>query len=335
MTTRTHFLVVGTGSIAKRHLNNLLTLFPDGVIGCISASGRKIAEDELDERVQRYGSFSEAIAETPKFAIVASPASLHLEHTKALLEAGIHVLIEKPLSDSSQKCAEAKELLISNDSKLAVSYNLRFMPSAQKVHEFLKSGRMGRIHAVLIDVGQYLPDWRPHSDYRRNVSAQRQLGGGVLLELSHELDYLLWLLGPIESVYCLLGRSGTLDIDVEDQVDAALRSQHGVAITLHMDFLQRSPSRTCKIVGEHGNLLWDLMRNSVSWSTSSAEPVTIFDDPHYDRNAMYLRQLEHFSRVVEGEQSPSVNIYDALLTMELIEAMRRSASLGQVVRVGI
>src|SRR5690606_29956228 len=106
---------------------------------------------------------------------------------------------EKPLSDSLESFARAGEVLLENSAKIEVAYNLRFMPSAIRLKELLTEQIVGRIHSVSIEVGQYLPDWRPATDYRKNVSACKKLGGGVLLELSHELDYLTWLFGEFDS----------------------------------------------------------------------------------------------------------------------------------------
>ena len=100
-------------------------------------------------------------------------------------------------------------------SKIGVAYNLRYLPSAKKVKHIISERVLGRLTNVHIECGQYLPDWRPGTDYRLGVSAQKKLGGGALLELSHELDYLLWIFGSIRSVVAKLETTGTLDIDVD------------------------------------------------------------------------------------------------------------------------
>ena len=190
------------------------------------------------------------------------------------------------------------------------------------------------MRSVSVEVGQYLPDWRPSSDYRKNVSAQRELGGGVLLELSHELDYLGWLLGGFETAFCIARNTGALEIDVEDTVDALLVRSDRLVVNVHMDFLQRAPVRTCKVVGQQGTLVWDILNNGIILRTGRDQSRVLFEDPDYDRNNMYLDQLRHFSRVAQGLAAPVIGLDDGLQTLCLIEAMRKSVATGQAVKIG-
>ena len=273
-------------------------------------------------------SLDEAIASKPIFAIVASPAPWHFSHAIQLMAAGIPVLIEKPLVatvEDAVKIAEEAERL---NACVDVGYNLRFLPSARCMKDLIQQGGVGRIHSIHVDVGQYLPDWRPMADFRQNVSAQRFLGGGVLLELSHELDYLCWLFGPVDSLYCKVRNTGTLGIDVEDCVDALFTFPAGVVATLHMDFLQRAPMRSCKIIGAEGTLIWDLNSNHVDFHGPAGTVRRLYEDYDYDRNDMYVAELRHFVDVIEHGVSVNVSLQEATQTLRLIEAMRQSSDQG-------
>lgn len=328
------YLVVGGGSIAKRHIGNLKKLFSPARVACVSASGRALSSGDVGEGVLILPSIADALAEQPIFAIIASPAPWHIEHSLKLLEAGVPVLIEKPIADSLKRLSAVKDRLIGYSPVVDVAYNLRYMSSAVAFKALIEEGRIGALRSVSIEVGQYLPDWRPATDYRKNVSARRELGGGVLLELSHELDYLGWLFGRFETVYCSARNSGALEIDVEDTVDALLVRRDGLVANVHMDFLQRAPVRTCKVVGQVGTLVWDILNNRVSLYSARDEQAVLFDDPLYDRNDMYLDQLRHFASVASGSAQPAVGVEDALATLHLIEAMKRSAAASQVVPIG-
>lgn len=262
MTSNECFLIVGSGSIARRHMRNIQSTYPQAKIVCVSASGRELNSNELPSGVSALGSLHDALQVIPTFAIIASPAPLHVEQASLLASSGVSILVEKPLSDSLVRFASQGGASL-NGKRILVAYNLRFMPSIRVFKQYIDSGKLGRIHSVSCEVGQYLPDWRPDSDYRKNVSAQRTLGGGALLELSHELDYLQWLFGPVANVYCIARISGALELDAEDTVDALLVSQKGYVINLHMDFLQRTATRKCKVVGEHASLEWNILDNSV------------------------------------------------------------------------
>lgn len=334
MTQPGTYLVVGSGSIAKRHISNLKKLFAQSKVACVSASGRALSSGDVGEGVLILPSITEALAEQPIFAIIASPAPWHIEHSLRMLEAGVPVLIEKPIADSLQRLSGVHDQLIGYSPLIDVAYNLRYMSSAVTFKTLIEEGRIGALRSVSVNVGQYLPDWRPANDYRKNVSARRELGGGVLLELSHELDYLGWLFGRFETAYCSARNSGALEIDVEDTVDALLVRADGLVANVHMDFLQRAPVRTCKVVGQVGTLVWDILNNRISLYTTRDEQAVLFDDPLYDRNDMYLDQLRHFNSVASGRAQPAVGIADALATLHLIEAMKRSAAAGQAVPVG-
>jgi predicted dehydrogenase len=320
-------LVVGSGSIAKRHLRNLRQVLPGFSVHCVSASGRPLTLGEVTADVV-HPSLDDAIASNPICAIVASPAPWHLSHATQLMAAGVPVLIEKPLVATVQDAIKIAEQAELHNACVDVGYNLRFLPSARYVKELLQQGGVGRIHSVHIDVGQYLPDWRPMTDFRQNVSAQKTLGGGVLLELSHELDYLCWLFGPVDSLYCKVKNTGTLGIDVEDCVDGLFTFSVGIVATLHMDFLQRAPMRSCKIIGIDGTLIWDLNSNHVDLHGPAGAIRRLYEDCDYDRNDMYVAELRHFVDVVEHGVSVNVTLQEATQTLRLIEAMRQSSDQG-------
>lgn len=328
MSTPRKALVVGSGSIARRHLANFRRLLPDADVGCVSASGRTLADGET-AATTHLPSLAAAVAWAPDLAVVASPAPLHLDHACALLDASIPVLIEKPLSDSLDSVRNAAPLLARYRDRIEVAYNLRFLSSARRMKALIEEGRVGRILGLQIEVGQYLPDWRPQADYRRQVSANRSLGGGVLLELSHELDYLTWLFGRFDHVFCIASNSGQLDIDVEDHADILL-SRGGLTAQVHLDFLQRRASRDCKVIGATGTLHWDLIANRIVLSSSEGEEV-LFYDPAVDRNDMYVEQLRGFIEVAAGRAEPRITVDDGLAVLDMIEAMRQSAATGRQV----
>ncbi|QAA94710.1 Gfo/Idh/MocA family protein [Pollutimonas thiosulfatoxidans] len=332
MTPR-RFLVVGSGSIARRHIDNLRLFFPGSSVGCVSASGRQLSGADVGVETVRYVSVAEAVKSRPSFAIVASPAPLHGLHAAELLRNDIPVLIEKPLSSSVETLKDQLNVLYENEHRVDIAYNLRNLLAAQKVKTIIESQQLGRIYSVLAEVGQYLPDWRPKSDYRKNVSARKELGGGVLLELSHELDYISWLFGEVERVYCVASTSGALEIDVEDNVDAILNLKSGLIVNLHMDFLQRSPERRCKIIGQNGTVIWDVLHNSIILS-SGGRSEELFRDECYDRNDMYMEEIVHFDKVASGNANPKVGLRHALAVLSVVDALHLSSQTKMPVEIG-
>lgn len=328
MSTPRKALVVGSGSIARRHLSNLRRLLPDAEVGCVSASGRSLSDGET-AATTRLQSMLAAVAWAPDLAVVASPAPLHLDHACLLLKAGVPVLIEKPITDRLDRVRDAAPLLACHRNRIEIAYNLRFLSSARRMKTLIDEACVGRILSLRIEAGQYLPDWRPQADYRRQVSANRSLGGGVLLELSHELDYLTWLFGRFDKVFCIATNSGQLEIDVEDRADILL-SRENLTAQVHLDFLQRNASRSCKVIGATGTLHWDLIANQILLGRSDGEQV-IFSDTSVDRNDMYVELLRGFIEVAAGRATPRITLDDGLAVLDMIEAMRESAATGMQV----
>lgn len=324
------YLVVGSGSIARRHIGNLKKLFPHSEVACVSASGRPLLRDEVGCDVT-YGTLEEALSRKPRFAVIASPAPYHMMQAARAIEHGTPVLVEKPLAHSLQEVEDYLEVFADSGVPIGVAYNLRYLPSAQVVKNALDDGKLGKVHSVLVDVGQYLPDWRPTADYRKGVSAKRQLGGGVLLELSHELDYLNWFFGNFSQVFCVARKSSDLEIDVEDCVDAILKRDDGLVVSMHLDFLQRTTSRSCKFICAYGTLVWNVAANEVFVLHPGGSREVLFSDPDYDRNDMYLQEMARFSRVAAGDLSPDVGLEHAIAVLRLIERLKASAEIGSAI----
>lgn len=323
------YLIAGLGSIDRRHLANLRSLRPQARTAVWRLHNPPAPEPPAGADDQ-FTSLEQVLDFAPTAAIIAGPASTHLELVRPLAAAGVHLLIEKPLAtDSAADLTGAAELIGACRDRglvLMTGYNLRYLPSLQAVKARLDAGDIGQVLAARAEVGQYLPDWRPASDYRTGVSAQRALGGGALLELSHELDYLGWLFGPPARVTARGGRFSDLTLDVEDLVELLLEYPSPPRlISVHLDMLQRAPQRTCRFIGSAGTLVWDAIADRVdlyraatgAWETL---PVT----PLADRNQMYLDELNHFLACIAQGTQPQVDGAAGLRALAIVAAARQS-----------
>jgi len=317
-------LVVGLGSIGRRHLRNLRRLLPSADITVWRRRPNGEAPPAEADRVV-FG-LDEALAARPRAAVVAGPASSHVETARPLAEAGVHLLIEKPIAhgldgvDALIGCCRARGLV------LMVGYSLRFYRPLELMRAALRSGRIGRLAAVEATVGHYLPDWRPGRDYRETVSARAELGGGAVLELSHEIDSVRWLAGEVTAVTGRLAKISDLEIDVEDTADLVLELDSGVTASLHLDMVQRVPVRNVRLTGETGVLTLDLrahelrhqVADSGAWSTLHAAP-------RMDLNEAYVDELRHFLDCVEAGGAPRVGADDGRRVLEIALAAKRAS----------
>lgn len=321
-------LVVGLGSIGRRHLKNLRQILPQAELTVLRSSDRSSHEAPPEEASRVVYSFDDALLHEPRFAVIASPAPFHVETALRLAERGVHLCIEKPISDRLDRVQDLIRLCRQRGLVLMVAYNLRFAAPLRTLREALMSGRIGKLLGLRIEAGQYLPDWRPNADYRQSVSARRDLGGGALLELSHEIDYARWLAGDIVRVSADVRKLSNLEIDVEDCAELTVNFASGVLGSIHIDMLQHTPTRTCKLIGSEGTLTWDAIVNQVR--LFSAE-TRVWEDLHsaqsIDRNAMYVDELAHFLDCLQTGATPLITGEDGRQALQVVLAAKRSAEL--------
>lgn len=322
-------LVAGLGSIGRRHLTVLRGRLPGARIMVLRHGG---CEETIAGADDCTTSLDEAVAFAPQIAVIATPAPFHAAPAKVLAQAGTHLLVEKPMATTVGEARALADAAKAASVVLQIGYNLRFLDSLAAFRTALVAGRIGRVASVRAEVGQYLPDWRPGADWRSAVSARPDLGGGVLLELSHEFDFLGWIFGEVRSVRGWTGRQGGLGLEVEDTAHVLLEfaaplpaGAKGVApvASVSLDFIRRDTARRCVAIGENGTLTWDGVASEVRLSRPGEDDVLLHDTPA-DRNASYVAQLDAFLSSVETGASVSLSADDGLAALEIVEAVRRS-----------
>jgi predicted dehydrogenase len=322
--------IIGLGSIGQQHLRLAKELRPKlNIIAVRSGMGKKVEEEKLLNAM--VYSLEEAIDSGIEAAIIATPAVYHVMQAIKLMERGIHVLIEKPLSHSLNNINELLKAQKKSKAVGLVGYCLRYNLGALQFNNILKNKKLGQILHVQVDCGSYLPEWRKGQDYRQSVSAKSDLGGGVLLELSHELDYIQLFFGEMKSVFANIQNSGTLDIDVEDSADMIFESEQGYFVSVHLDFNSRTTRRECIARCSNGDLIWDVAANKVIWQPAGGlEEVGMYkNDPDY----IYREQLKHFFHCIENKKRPSVSLDDGAIVLNMIESAKKSHKIGAKVAI--
>lgn len=283
-------------------------------------------------------SLDEAVAFRPDAVVVAGPATMHMDAALPFARAGVALLIEKPLSASPDGVPELLEAVAVAGGVLMVGYNLRHLPSLQTFRQAVLAGRVGHVLSVRAEVGQYLPSWRPTSDYRNSVSAARRLGGGVLLELSHEVDYLRWIFGPVDWVKAHASTQSALEIDVEDCAHLVLGFEpdtegRQVVGRVDLDFIRHDTVRGCIAIGESGTLRWNALSGTVDVFAAGASGWELLANQPVQGDDSYLAQWRHFLACIEGRERPLVTGLDAWSTLQVVEAARKSAARGDAVQL--
>ena len=330
-------LVVGLGSIGSRHVRLARELAPSVQIVVLRhRAGQDTQDIGADHCVTKIG---EALKFRPQAAVIANPATHHLEVALQLAKAGVHLLIEKPISSSTQGVTELIEVCRAQGVILMIGYNMRFLPSLQRFRELLVEKRVGRVLSVRAEVGQYLPSWRPGSDYRQNVSAKSVLGGGVLLELSHEIDYLRWLFGEVEWVTAIQLTQSYLEIYVEDTAHLILGFAHdqgekSVIASLNLDFIRHDTTRVCTVIGEAGSLRWNALTGAVDIFEQGSNAWQCLFVHQSKRDDSYTAEWRNFLNCIVNGEPPGISGDDGLAVLRVIEAARHSSTIAATVRVG-
>ena len=328
-------LIAGLGSIGKRHLRLARELLPKADIRVL----RHQATNEVPEFSNGcFFNIEEAIGFAPQIAVIATPAPFHIATAQVLAEAGVHLLIEKPLSASLDGVTQLLETCQKQGTVLLTGYNLRFLPSLQRFRDLLDESVIGKVLSVRCEFGQYLPSWRPDSDYRQGVSARRELGGGALLELSHELDYLRWIFGEVDWVKATLSRQSSLEIDVEDTAHLTLGfaptvDGHQLIGSVNLDFIRHDTTRLCMAIGENGSLRWDGLTGRVALHEAGAKEWRELFCHAHQRDDSYLAEWQNFLASATENKIPLITGEDGLKVVEIIESARISAASGRQVPV--
>jgi predicted dehydrogenase len=280
-----------------------------------SGHGPACQEAELADNI--FFCFDQALEWSPEAAIIASPASDHLNRALPLAKIGVPLLIEKPVGSGNEPPSDWDELInLSRKLPISVAYVLRHDPCIDFVRSQLYEGQLGTLIDADFYSGSWLPDWRPGLDYRKTVSARRDQGGGALLELSHEIDLADWLLGPLELDSAMLQQSGLLEVDVEDQAALICRTSGNCAVTIRLNFCTAPPKRYILLRGSTGEIACDLVDGwaQVSKKNSLEIDKYIRNIPADDR---YYLQMKHFLESVRGLASPMCSLHEGLNTLSL------------------
>jgi len=338
------FLIAGLGSIGRRHFRNLIALGEKDIV-LLRTRKATLPDSELaDYPVET--DLEEALKKhRPDAVIVANPTSLHLDVAIPAAVAGCHILLEKPVSHSLDRLDVLQSAVQGSGSKILVGFQFRYHPTLNKARELIESKALGKILTAHAHWGEYLPQWHPWEDYRQSYAARAELGGGVIVTLTHPLDYLRYLLGDVESLSSFHGHISPLEIDVEDVAEIGLKFSNGAVGGVHVNYFQRPPVHRLEIVGTTGTLRWDnadgilyhYQMRAHFGSYADLAPVPVmesFSPPEgFERNQVFVAQTRHFMQVVRGEKEPICRLEDGIIALRLALAAHESQKSGRVVKL--
>ena len=236
-----------------------------------------------------------------------------------LMTHGIPCYVEKPVVASWDQLTDVETVLRALPGRpvTLTGCNLRLLPSLDRLRDLLRDGCIGRPVRASLQVGQWLPDWRPGQDYRQSYSAESAQGGGAVLDLIHELDMVRWLFGDFEQVRALGGHHSRLEIRSEDCVVIALDRPGGPVVSVGMDYVARRAVRRYEIIGEEGTLVWDLSARRLELQTAGTVEEIDCGAAAFDIAATYPLTMQMFSEAVVSGESLEQDIQEGLRSARL------------------
>ncbi len=338
-------LIAGLGSIGRRHFRNLVALGEKDII-LLRSHRAALSDDELAGYPVETDLADAVKKHKPDAVVVANPTALHLDVAIPAAKAGCSILMEKPISNSTDRMDELESALKKGGGQLLVGFQFRFHPTLQKAAQLFHEGTVGKPLSFHVQWGEYLPDWHPWEDFRQSYAARPDLGGGVILTLTHPLDYVRMLLGEADSLWAFAS-SLNLDLPVEDAAEIGLKMASGAIGSIHMDYNQRPPSHRWEIVGSNGTMKWDNATGNLEvfssprtdrspkgrWTKGEGK-WDIYEPPAgFERNVMFVEEMKHFIAVVQKKESPACVLEDGKWALRLALAAHQSARTEKIVRL--
>ncbi len=326
---RMKFLIIGCGSIGSRHAQNLKKLGIKNIILCdLNIKRAKSLGDKINTNIF-YSSYKNAVKENPDItaAIIATPTIFHIDSSIYLAKHNIHLFIEKPLSDSLRKTKEFSSVTKNSKIIVMMGHSYIFEKGFKKLKSLLSKKIIGDIYFVNYMQGQYLPDWHPWEDYRKEYTARKDLGGGALLTLTSHTFYVLeWLFGNIISVNgSIIQNSKSLDVNVDDSVCLLLKTDSGLIIQSQNNFIVRVHNHKLIIEGSKGRLEYDFVLQKIVLIKNKSKHK-IFQ-VSADNNSRFVDEMKYFiNSIMTNSIDENLNLESGLKFMKLASKLSKSST---------
>ena len=280
-------LFFGIGSIGKRHATILNNHYNVELYAMRTNKGQESHNLPITE----FTTLEDAFSINPDICFITNPTFLHVPTIIECVRHNIPMFIEKPISNSLNGVDKLREEIIKREIFTYVAYNLRFHPIINHIKQIISSDEEKPIYFRII-CSSYLPNWRPNQHYEDSYSAKREQGGGVILDLSHELDYINWLFGDIQHITGYVGKISNLKITSEDIGEIQIICKGGIRGSLHLDYLSHFHEHKIQIYYNTKYIEGNILNNTITTIDKNREiDIETFSG---DRNDVFKKQLDFF-----------------------------------------
>ena len=320
--------IVGLGSIGYKHLKIIKKIKKSyKIIAIRSGKGEDVRTNLKPDII--LTSIQESLKYNLVAAFICSPSVNHINDSLFFAKNNIKIFVEKPLTGYLENTDKLLSLVKKKNLVSQVGYVFKFDKAALFFKKLIDQKIIGKKLKIYVQSSSYLPDWRKGRDYKKTVSANKKLGGGALLELSHEIDYVLWFFDDVKSIFASFGNSNTLNIDIEDNIDILINTYENYSISINLNFNQKKIERYCRVIGTKGEIKWNLNSNSIEINKLNLKKSTIF----FKENSIikFEKQLKYFFTRKNFNQGKINSIDSAINTSKIINLAYKSNKKNKVI----
>ncbi len=336
-------LVIGCGSIGERHIHNLKKI---GIkeLGIFDVNKKRLTELRNKYSVNSFLDIESALGYNPDFSIICTYPESHHEFAKKCINAKSHVFIEKPISTKLKEIEKVLNNAKTKKLKIAVGYNLRFDKGLRSLKEKIINKEIGNVLFVSAYFGHHIKFWGNREKINEHYILQK--GNGIILDGSHEYDYIRWLVNEkVVSVFCQTKKLENIKTETESLASIFLKFKNGIIANVNIDYVRPNYERGCNIIGDQGKLEWkyEMLKPTkikyVQEVETKLKKEMIFNQLHRTFsekvlvNNMYIEEMKNFLDSLQSNKQPETNGSDGLETLKIGLAALKSAKNGKIIKI--
>jgi len=330
------FLVVGGGSMGKRRIRCLLAnQVQPGQIRLVDVRPDRQAEVKSKHDVDSVGDLPAGLDWGPDAVIISVPGAAHMEVALAAARAKKHIFCEVPLSLSLDGVPELKDLAQKNKLVIAPGCQPPMHPLFKLAKDWIKEPSFGKALCVVVEFGQYLPDWHPYEDYRKFYASDQKMGGGNLDVIAQELSTLYWMLeDQAVELFAAGAKVSSLELKANDSWDISVGLSKGTRMALHFDLIQRAGRVLLRFISETATVELNLVEATVRRFLASTRQWELRTLPQgYVYEQSYIDEIGQFLQCIEGKAQWYNPLPSAVEVVKFLMAMQKSTETHCAVKI--